>query len=177
MLAVKCYFTWLSGFVFLLVCIQFPTCFQLWRDQIQSSTVTIILNIIAQTWFITRLLANLVEKSEVHLDVSKYSKKWFAWFEIILLPATFLAIFCSDMKENLIYFTSAALSCQIMISMLLVAYLITTNLVCTSFIEKATDLSKEKDKEVTMSCSISLVNKLRILKSGFSTLIFHNLIF
>ena len=136
-----------------------------------ASTVTLILNFIALTLFMPGLLANLVEKSEVDLDVSKYSKKWVAWYMIIVLPATFIEIFYSD-NLNIIFFTAATLSYQIMIAMLLVAYFITTNLVCTSFIEEATDLSKEKDEAITVSFSESLVKKIRILKSGFSPLIF-----
>jgi len=139
---------------------------------ILASTVTVILNIVALTLFIPGLLANLVEKSEIDLDVSKYSKKWVALYFIIFLTSTVLGIFRSDMKENMIYFTAATLFCQIMIAMLLVAYFITTNLVCTSFIEEATDLSKEKDEAETVLCSIHLVKKIRILKSGFSPLNF-----
>ena len=139
---------------------------------IMASTGTVILNIVVLTLFIPGLLANLVEKSEVNLDVSKYSKKTVAWYMIILLSATVFAIFHSDVKENMIYFTAATLSYQIMIAMLLFAYFITTSLVCTSFIEEATDLSKEQDEEVTVSRSVSLVKKIRIVKSGFSPLIF-----
>lgn len=139
---------------------------------ILASTVTVILNIVALTLFIPGLLANLVEKSEIDLDVSKYSKKWVALYFIIFLTSTVLGIFRSDMKENMIYFTAATLFCQIMIAMLLVAYFITTNLVCTSFIMEATDLSKKKDEAETVLCSIHLVKKIRILKSGFSPLNF-----
>ena len=139
---------------------------------IMASTGTVILNIVVLTLFIPGLLANLVEKSEVNLDVSKYSKKTVAWYMIILLSATVFAIFHSDVKENMIFFTAATLSYQIMIAMLLFAYFITTSLVCTSFIEEATDLSKEQDEEVTVSRSVSLVKKIRIVKSGFSPLIF-----
>ena len=139
---------------------------------IMASTGTVILNIVVLTLFIPGLLANLVEKSEVNLDVSKYSKKTVAWYMIILLSATVFAIFHSDVKENMIFFTAATLSYQIMIAMLLFAYFVTTSLVCTSFIEEATDLSKEQDEEVTVSRSVSLVKKIRIVKSGFSPLIF-----
>ena len=139
---------------------------------IMASTGTVILNIVVLTLFIPGLLANLVEKSEVNLDVSKYSKKTVAWYMIILLSATVFAIFHSDVKENMIFFTAATLSYQIMIAMLLFAYFVTTSLVCTSFIEEATDLSKEQDEEVTVSRSVSQVKKIRIVKSGFSPLIF-----
>ena len=147
--------------------------YELIRDNpvIMASTVSTSINIIAIALSMPGLLANLVEKSEVDLDVSKYSKKWVAMFMIIFTAATILLVMNYYSSENFVFICPAMITSEIMIAMLLSAYLITTNLVCTSFIAKATDLTKEDKVTVTVSCSMNLVKKMRMLKRGFSPLL------
>ena len=143
---------------------------------IMASTVSTSINIMAIALSIPGLLANLVEKSEVDLDVSKYSKKWVAMFMIIFTAATILLVMNYYSSENFVFICPTMITSEIMISMLLSAYLITTNLVCTSFIAEATDLIKEDKVTVTISRSMNLVKKIRMLKRGFSPLLFSMLV-
>ena len=141
-----------------------------------ASTVTIYLNILTITLSTPGLLANLVEKSEVDLDVSKYSKKWVAMFMIIFSAAMIVGVIANYQSKNSVFICPAMIASQIMLEILIAACLITTNLVCTSFIREATDLTKEDKVTVTISRSMNLVKKMRMLKRGLSPLLLSMLV-
>ena len=143
---------------------------------IMASLVSTSINVMAITLSMPGLLANLVEKSEVDLDVSKYSKKWVAMFMIIFTAATILLVMNYYSSENFVFICPTVITSEIMIAMLLSAFLVTTNLVCTSFIAEATDLTKEDKVTVTISRSMNLVKKIRMLKRGFSPLLLSMLV-
>ena len=143
---------------------------------IMASTISILINGMAIALSMPGLLANLVEKSEVDLDVSKYTKKWVAMYIIIFTAATILFLMNYYSSENFVFICPTVITFQSMLAMLVSAYLITTNLVCISFIEEATDLTKEDKDTVTISCSMNLVKKMKMLKSGFSPLLFSMLV-
>ena len=143
---------------------------------IMASTISILINGMAIALSMPGLLANLVEKSEVDLDVSKYTKKWVAMYMIIFTAATILFLMNYYSSENFVFICPTMITSEIMIAMLLSAFLVTTNLVCTSFIAEATDLTKEDKVTVTISRSMNLVKKIRMLKRGFSPLLFSMLV-
>ncbi|XP_023340101.1 uncharacterized protein LOC111710266 [Eurytemora carolleeae] len=143
---------------------------------IMASTISILINGMAIALSMPGLLANLVEKSEVDLDVSKYTKKWVAMYMIIFTAATILFLMNYYSSENFVFICPTMITFQSMLAMLVSAYLITTNLVCISFIEEATDLTKEDKDTVTISRSMNLVKKMKMLKSGFSPLLFSMLV-
>ena len=143
---------------------------------IMASTVSIYLNLMAVTLSVPGLLANLVEKSEIDLDDSKYSKKWIAMYMIIYTAAIIVGLMNYYSSTNFVFICPAMIASQIMFGILVAAYLITINLVCTSFIAEATDLTKEDKVTVTVSRSMNLVKKMRMLKRGFSPLLFSMLV-
>ncbi|XP_023340096.1 uncharacterized protein LOC111710262 [Eurytemora carolleeae] len=141
-----------------------------------ASSVTIYLNLMAMTLSTPGLLANLVEKSEIDLDDTKYSKKWVAMLMILYTVVIIVGVIAYYQSKNFVIMCPAMIASQIMLAILITAYLITFNLVCTSFIAEATDLTKEDKVTVTISCSMNLVKKIRMLKRGFSPLLLSMLV-
>ena len=143
---------------------------------IMASSVSTYLNLMGVTLSMPGLLANLVEKSEIDLDDIKYSKKWVSMYMILYTAAIIVGLMNFYSSENFVFICLTFITSQIMLTMLVSAYLITTNLVCTSFIVEATDLTKEDKVTVTISCSMNLVKKMRMLKRGFSPLLLSMLV-
>ena len=141
-----------------------------------ASSVTIYLNVMAMTLSTPGLLANLIEKSEIDLDDTKYSKKWVAMLMILNTVGIIVGVIAIYQSKYFVIMCPPILASQIMLEILISAYLITTNLVCTSFIVEATDLTKEDKVTVTISCSMNLVKKMRMLKRGFSPLLLSMLV-
>ena len=82
-----------------------------------ASTVTIYLNLLTITLSTPGLLANLVEKSEVDLDVSKYSKKWVAMFMIIFTAVIIVGVIANYQSKNFVFICPVMIASQIMLSL------------------------------------------------------------
>ena len=125
------------------------------------------------TWTQFRvLLCPEKEKSEIDLDACKCSKKWITTYSIAYTIQAVILIISYKEFDNFLYIMHIPMIIfEAMQILQMGSYFLTTNLVCTWFIEATKYVSQVENVNMLVSGSLILVKKMRMIKTGFGPLL------
>ena len=119
------------------------------------------------------LLAYLVEKSNPNLDAEKLTKnKLFLFLLLTRCVTLVLTIYIYSMQSIDIIWSVLRALYIIMCSVLICLALLVINLVCNSFMAELEEAGDILDIEILIEKYVSLVNKYRAMRVGFSPFLF-----
>jgi len=138
---------------------------------ITTCLIAMAINIVSTTMLIPGLMANLVEKSEINYNVTKFSKLWPVLYILAGIVSSTLTIYNYQYVDGYLYLSIALTVFFSMLNVIMGSFYITSSLISISFIDEAKEMSTIQDVELMISCSMNQVKKIRMLKSGFSPLL------
>lgn len=138
---------------------------------ITTCLIAMAINIVSTTMLISGLMANLVEKSEINYNVTKFSKLWPVLYILAGIVSSTLTIYNYQYVDGYLYLSIALTVFFSMLNVIMGSFYITSSLISISFIDEAKEMSTIQDVELMISCSMNQVKKIRMLKSEFSPLL------